>query len=85
MKQPIIGTIYRHYKGKEYKVVGIGHHTETLERLVLYQALYNDPKFGTNAFWVRPLEMFMEEITFDEKIQPRFALVKSSLSNECVV
>lgn len=85
MKEPIAGEIYRHYKGKEYKVVGIGHHTETLEKLVLYQALYNDPKFGDNAFWVRPIEMFMEQTVFNNVEQPRFALVEPTQQQDCAL
>ncbi|HEX5711597.1 MAG TPA: DUF1653 domain-containing protein [Sulfuricurvum sp.] len=44
---------YRHYKGNEYDVIGIAHHSETEEPLVVYRALY-----GEKGLWVRPLAMF---------------------------
>lgn len=58
---------YEHYKGKRYKVIGIARHSETLEELVVYQALY-----GEYGLWVRPLKMFMEEVEIDRKRVPRF-------------
>lgn len=63
--------IYRHYKGKKYRVLGIARHSETLEELVVYQALY-ESKFGLGAVWVRPKEMFFEKIMIDGKEVPRF-------------
>ena len=71
MEKVIIG-IYQHYKGNQYKVLGIGHHSETLEELVIYEALYLSPKFGKNALWVRPLKMFLEEVEVDGQNVPRF-------------
>jgi hypothetical protein len=62
---------YRHYKGNDYEVIGVGQHSETLENLVVYRALY-----GTHDLWVRPLEMFTEEIEVDGKKIPRFAFIK---------
>lgn len=67
---------YRHYKGKLYTVFGVGHHTESLEPLVLYQAQYNTQDFGDNPLWARPVSMFFETIIFDGKEQPRFILVE---------
>ena len=58
---------YRHYKGKEYEVIGIAKHSETLEELVVYQALY-----GERGLWVRPIKMFLEEVEVDGKKMPRF-------------
>jgi len=58
---------YKHYKGKEYKVIGIAKHSETLEDLVVYQALY-----GEGQIWVRSLKMFLEEVKVDGKKIPRF-------------
>lgn len=60
---------YKHYKGKEYEVVGIARHSETLEELVVYKALYQAE--GENL-WVRPLKMFLEEVEIDGKKMPRF-------------
>ena len=69
MEEVKIGGIYRHYKNKEYKVLAVATHTETLEKMVVYQALYGD-----REIWVRPLQMFMERIVIDGKEIPRFAL-----------
>lgn len=66
-RQLRIGGYYRHYKNKPYKVHGVVRHSETLEELVLYEALYpND----LGRMWVRPLEMFLSEI---EPGKDRFA------------
>lgn len=64
---------YRHYKGKEYEVIGIARHSETLEELVVYKALYQ--KEGENL-WVRPLKMFTEEITIDGITLKRFEFIE---------
>jgi len=58
---------YRHYKGNEYQVLGIARHSETEEKLVVYRPLY-----GEGGLWVRPLEMFCEQIKIDGKQVPRF-------------
>jgi hypothetical protein len=60
---------YKHYKGKEYEVIGIARHSETLEELVVYRALYQVD--GENL-WVRPLKMFLEEVEIEGKKMPRF-------------
>ena len=52
-----IGDVVRHFKGKYYKIIAFGQHSETGEKEVIYQALY--PPFGT---WVRPYNMFMGEV-----------------------
>ena len=59
---------YRHYKGGEYEVIGVARHSETLAPLVVYRPLYNQ-----TGLWVRPLPMFVETITHDGRLQPRFA------------
>lgn len=64
---------YRHYKGKEYEVLGIARHSETLEELVVYKALYQTE--GKNL-WVRPLKMFTEEITIDGITLKRFEFIE---------
>ena len=58
---------YRHFKGKEYEVVGLAKHSETLEEMVVYRALY-----GKNDLWVRPLKMFLEKVEIDGKKVARF-------------
>lgn len=67
--------IYRHYKGKNYEVIGVARHSETLEELVVYRALYKMPEFGENSLWVRPKKMFLENVNVDGKIIPRFKLI----------
>ena len=63
---------YKHYKGKQYEVVGFARHSETLEELVIYKALYDSEEFGNNALWVRPKVMFLETVVVDGKEVPRF-------------
>jgi hypothetical protein len=58
---------YRHYKGMEYEVLGTVRHSESLEPLTLYRALY-----GEQGLWVRPAAMFNEEVVIDGVSQPRF-------------
>ncbi len=64
--------IYKHYKGNLYEVIGIAHHSETLEELVVYKALYDTTDFGYGAIWVRPLAMFNETIVVDGREVNRF-------------
>jgi hypothetical protein len=59
---------YRHYKGGLYEVIGTARHSETLEPMTLYRALY-----GEQGLWVRPAEMFNEEVTVDGLRQARFS------------
>ena len=66
---------YRHYKGKFYEVIGTARHSETLEELVVYRAMYFSEEFGENGLWVRPAKMFCETIEVDGKTMPRFELV----------
>jgi hypothetical protein len=60
--------LYRHYKGQLYEVLGTARHSETLEPMTLYRALY-----GERGLWVRPAAMFMEDVEIDGMRQPRFA------------
>ncbi|WP_352406413.1 DUF1653 domain-containing protein [Acetoanaerobium noterae] len=62
-----IGKKYRHFKGNEYLVMHIAKHSETLEELVVYQALY-----GEMGVWVRPLEMFLEQVEVNGQMVNRF-------------
>ena len=66
---------YFHYKGKHYEVVGVARHTETMEELVVYRALYDSPEFGPNALWVRPKEMFIETVDVSGEKVPRFKYI----------
>ena len=59
--------LYRHYKGLMYEVLGTVRHSESLEPMTLYRALY-----GERGMWVRPAAMFEEEVTIDGLRQPRF-------------
>lgn len=68
----VVPGTYRHYKGGEYEVLGVGRHSETLEELVVYRALYESEDFGKDAIWVRPLHMFTDSVEVDGKSIPRF-------------
>ena len=57
---------YRHYKGLRHEVVGLGHHSETLEELVIYR------HEGQEDFWARPVSMWFEDVTYNGVTQPRF-------------
>ena len=61
---------YRHYKGQDYEVIGVALHSETEEPHVLYRPLY-----GEGALWIRPLAMFVESVSVDGVVQPRFRLL----------
>jgi hypothetical protein len=63
---------YKHYKGKEYNVVAIATHSETLEEMVVYEALYEIQGKGMNSMWVRPKKMFEETIEVNGLIMNRF-------------
>ena len=58
---------YRHFKGNEYEVISIAHHSETTEPMVVYRALYGD-----HGVWVRPAEMWNETIERDGATYQRF-------------
>ena len=62
---------YRHFKGKEYEVLGVARHSETEEELVVYRALYGD--FG---LWVRPVSMWNETVERDGKSFCRFTYIR---------
>lgn len=65
---------YRHYKGNLYDVVGTVRHSETLEPMTLYRALY-----GEQGLWVRPAAMFGEDVVIDGTSTPRFTRVDADL------
>ena len=62
---------YRHFKGMEYEVMGVAKHSETLEEMVVYRALYGD-----GAWWVRPASMWNETVERDGKTMARFTLIE---------
>ncbi|MBE5732026.1 MAG: DUF1653 domain-containing protein [Clostridiales bacterium] len=69
MKELKIGGIYRHYKGNRYKVIGVAKHSETVEEMVVYEALY-----GEGGLWVRPKQMFLENVVINGETVERFRL-----------
>ncbi len=58
---------YRHFKGNEYEVLTLAHHSETGEKMVVYRALY-----GEGGVWVRPASMWFEQVERDGKTYQRF-------------
>lgn len=64
------GERYRHFKGNEYEIVAVGRHSETLEPLVVYRALYGD-----GDVWIRPLTMFTDTVERDGMTVHRFELI----------
>lgn len=63
--------IFEHYSGRRYEIIGVCRHSETLEEMVVYRALY-----GEKDLWVRPLSMFIESVEIKGSVQPRFRSVK---------
>lgn len=61
---------YRHFKGNEYEVIGIAKHSETLEPMVIYKALYDD-----GSLWVRPASMWNETVEKNGKVFQRFTYI----------
>ena len=77
---PLIETrpgIYRHYKNLMYEVLGTVRHSETLESMTLYRALY-----GERGLWVRPAAMFSEKVVIEGVRQPRFAFVSERTASQ---
>lgn len=63
---------YRHFKGREYQVLGTAKHSETLELYVVYRALY-----GEGQLWIRPEALFAETVRVDGREVPRFEFLDS--------
>lgn len=61
---------YRHFKGMEYELIGVASHSETLEPMVVYRALY-----GEGGLWVRPAHMWNEQVTREDYSGPRFTYI----------
>ena len=68
--------LYRHYKGGLYEVLGTARHSETLDPLVVYRALY-----GAHGLWVRPAAMFTETVVISGVRQPRFTALEDLNEN----
>lgn len=66
--------VYEHFKGKKYRLLAVAKHSETLEDLVVYQALYGD-----GGIWVRPLSMWNEQVLKPDGTKcPRFRFIDES-------
>lgn len=63
--------LYRHYKGNDYEVIAVARHSETLEPVVVYRALY-----GEAGVWVRPYAMFCGHVVVDGRTVRRFARIE---------
>ena len=63
--------IYRHFKGNEYELIDIARHSETMEEMVVYKALY-----GERGLWVRPAYMWNEEVLYQDKKVLRFTFLR---------
>ena len=61
---------YRHFKGNEYELLAVATHSETLDTMVIYRALYGD-----RSLWVRPASMWNETVTKDDYHGPRFQYI----------
>ena len=72
MKYNIEKGKYRHYKGGEYEVIGVAKHSETLEEMVVYRALY-----GEGGIWVRPAYMWDEQVSVNGQTVKRFRKIDS--------
>ena len=64
---------YRHFKGNYYEVIGVAHHSETMEEMVVYRALY-----GEHGLWVRPASMWEEVVDRDGYHGPRFQFIEEA-------
>ncbi len=70
-----VGGLYQHYKGNNYKLLSLVRHSETLEWLVCYECLYENP---AGRLWVRPMNMFSETVEVNGEIVPRFKYLGTS-------
>ena len=62
--------VYEHYKGKRYRLLGVATHSETLEKMIVYEALYE------GGVWVRPYEMWDEKVLVNGEFVPRFKFIE---------
>lgn len=71
MEEIILGGHYRHFKGNEYKVLYVALHSETLEKYIVYEALY-----GNHDTWIRPYDMWSEAVEYEGKTKKRFEYIE---------
>ena len=71
----IIPGLYRHYKNKDYQVLGTAFHSENEEEFVIYKALYECENYPKETLWIRPKKMFLENVLVDGILIPRFKKV----------
>lgn len=72
-RQEIRPGIWRHFKGNRYQVIGVAKHSETLEPMVVYRALY-----GEGGLWVRPASMWLETVERDGRTYQRFVFEREA-------
>jgi len=73
LEQVPVGGIFQHYRNKKmYKVLSVARHTEDLKLYVVYQGLYHCDTYGDLPIWIRPLDMFLEQVEEGGKMTPRF-------------
>lgn len=66
--QPLVlGGIYKHFKGNFYRLMNVAVHSETKEKYIVYQAMYDD-----FTIYIRPFDMFFEDVDRDGSVKPRF-------------
>lgn len=75
--------LYKHFKGKQYRVIDVARHSETLELVIVYRALYHSPEFGAHPLFVRPSGMWGEAVDRDGYSGPRFVFVSDSGPFNC--
>lgn len=69
---------YRHFKTLAlYEVIGVAVHSETLEEMVIYKALYKSEKYEINQWWARPAKMFLEKVKHNNKDMARFEYISN--------
>jgi hypothetical protein len=76
MTEIVIGGVYRHFKrGTTYEIIGIARHTETDAAMVVYKGLYEEADIPYGQLWVRPIELFTQEVAHEGNMVPRFSPV----------
>lgn len=74
-----LGGVYQHYKGMNYLVHDLARHSETMEWMVVYECLYENPK---GKIWVRPMDMFLESVEFEGQTVQRFKYIGEKKGRE---